>query len=502
MFNFLLSEAARLANAITIGKNRITDEQYIVNEINHFKVSQRRKEMLDGEKYYAGRHDILSRKRTVIGENGELEEVKNLPNNRIVDNQYKKMVDQKNNYLLGQPISVQCENEQYAKLLKQVFNKKFQRLMKAVGEDSLNCGIGWLFIHYNEHGEITFKRLKPFEVIPGWKDAEHTVLDYAIRIYEVIAYEGRQEKVIQKVEVYDDKGITFFELSDGGTLKPVEPFVQNYFTITDENGTETGYNWTKIPLIPFKYNTKEIPLIKMVKTLQDGLNTIESNFQNSMEEDTRNTILVLMNYDGQNLGEFRRNLAQYGAVKVRTVDGAGGDLKSLQVEVNSENYKAILEIFKKAIIENAMGYDAKDDRLAGNPNQMNIQSMYSDIDLDANNMETEYQASFEDLLWFINCHFANMGMGDFEGEEVNIIFNRDILISEGEVIDNCQKSVGVLSDETIIANHPWVDDPQAEMERLKKQKEENMEQYGLSFNPAVEDDGDGNNQETKEETDD
>ena len=495
MFNFLLSEAARLANAITIGKNRITDEQYIVNEINHFKVSQRRKQMVDGEKYYAGKHDILSRKRTVIGEKGELEEVTNLPNNRVVDNQYKKMVDQKNNYLLGQPISVQCKNESYAKLLKQVFNKKFQRLMKGIGEDSLNCGIGWMFVHYDEHGEFTLKRMKPFEIIPGWKDAEHTILDYAIRIYEVIVYEGHDEKVVQKVEVYDDKGITFFELTDGGKLEPVEPFVQNYFTIADEDGSETGYNWTKIPLIPFKYNNKEIPLIKMVKSLQDGLNVILSNFQNNMEEDARNTILILKNYDGQNLGEFRKNLAAVGAVKVRTVDGADGGVDKLTIEVNAENYKAIIEIFKKAIIENAMGYDAKDDRLAGNPNQMNIQSMYSDIDLDANNMETEYQAAMEDLLWFINCHFANMGMGDFEGEEVDVIFNRDILISEGEVIDNCQKSVGVLSDETIVANHPWVDDPQAELERLQKQREESVEQYGNAFNPNM-------NQEIKEDISD
>ena len=485
MFNFLLSEAARLANAVTIGKDRITDEQYILNEINQFKVSQRRKTMFDGEKYYAGVHDILFKKREIIGEKGELEEVKNLPNNRIVDNQYKKMVDQKNNYLLGQPISVRCENEQYAKLLKQVFNKKFQRLLKAVGEDSLNCGLGWLFVYYNEHGELSFKRLKPFEIIPGWKDSEHTVLDYAVRVYEVIVYEGRREKVVQKVEVYDDKGIHYFELTDGGSLKSVEPYFQNYFTITDDEGLETGYNWTKIPLIPWKYNTKEIPLIKMVKTLQDGLNIIESNFQNNMEEDVRNTILVLKNYDGQNLGEFRKNLAALGAVKVRTVDGADGGVDKLTIEVNAENYKAIIELFKKAIIENAMGYDAKDDRLAGNPNQMNIQSMYSDIDLDANNMETEFQASFEELLWFINCHFANNGLGDFEGEEVEVIFNRDILISEGEVIENVAKSVGVLSDETVISMHPWVDDPLAEMERLKKQKEENMEQYGLAFNPKT-----------------
>lgn len=484
MFDFLLSEAAKIAQAVTVGKDRITDEQYIVKEINTFKASKRRKDMLDGEKYYAGIHDILSRKRTVIGEDGELTEVKNLPNNRIVDNQYKKMVDQKTNYLLGQPITVHSDNDAYAKVLKQVFNKRFQRTLKSVGEDSLNCGIAWMFVYYDEQGEMAFKRIRPFEVIPGWHDSEHTKLDYAIRIYEVIVYEGKEEKVVEKVEVYDDKGINYFELQSG-VLKPVEPFFQNYITVTNEDGSEEGWNWTKIPLIPFKYNSKEIPLIKMVKSLQDGLNLIESNFQNSMEEDTRNTILVLMNYDGENLGEFRKNLAQYGAVKVRTVDGAGGDLKTLQVEVNSENYKAILEIFKKAIIENAMGYDAKDDRLAGNPNQMNIQSMYSDIDLDANNMETEYQASFEELLWFIDNHLSNIGSGDFEGEDVDIIFNRDMLISETEIIENCQRSMEILSDETIIAMHPWVDDPQAELERVQKQKEENMEEYGLAFNPAV-----------------
>lgn len=495
MFNLALSEAARLANVITLGAaNRLTDEEFIVNEINQFKMSRKRKEMLDGEKYYEGKHDILLRKRTVIGEGGELEEVTNLPNNKIVDNQYKKMVDQKNNYLLGQPFSIQCENEQYAKNLKQhVFNKKFFRLLKAIGEDFLNCGIAWAFAYYNEHGELTFRRIKPYEVIAGWKDAEHTQLDYIIRIYEVIAYEGKQQKVIQKVEVCDEQGMYFYELTDGGTLQSVEPYFRNYFTITDEDGTETGYNWTKIPFIPFKYNAKEIPLIRMVKSLQDGLNLIESNFQNNMEEDTRNTIIVLKNYDGQKLADFRKNLAQYGAVKVKTVDGADGGVDTLQIEVNAENYKAIIELFKKAIIENALCYDAKDDRLKGNPNQMNIQSMYSDIDLDANNIETELQASFEDLLWFINCHFANTGIGDFEGEEVEFIFNRDMLVSESEIIENVNKSTD-LSLETRLAQHPWVDDVGAEMDRISKERDEAMEQYGDAFNNvpnAAEDDIEG-----------
>lgn len=486
MFEFLSlrSDDDHINNILHEGNpDKVTDEEFIVLEIQRFKASKRRKEMIDGEKYHEGNHDILRRQRTIIGEDGKLTVVDNLPNNRIVDNQYGRMVDQKKNYLLGQPIVFKSDHEVYGKSLKKIFNKRFQRLIKNVGEDSLNCGIGWIMPFYNEHGEFTLKRFKPYEVIPGWADADHTSLDYVIRIYEVIAYEGKKEKIIEKVEVYDENGIYRFIL-DGGKLTPDDEPFSNYFTVIDQEGEdvmEQGWNWQKIPLIPWKYNAKEIPLIRKVKSLQDGLNMIISNFQNNMEEDARNTILILVNYDGENLGQFRKNLATYGAVKVKTVDGAAGDVRTMQVEVNADNYKVILEIFKKAIIENAKGYDAKDDRMAGNPNQMNIQSMYSDIDLDANEMETEYQASFEDLLWFVNVHLFNAGLGDFDEEEVEIIFNRDIMISESEVITNIKDSVGILSDETLISQHPWVDDPQAELDKIAAQKEKDLLEYQNAF---------------------
>ena len=218
------------------------------------------------------------------------------------------------------------------------------RLMKNLGKDSLNGGIGWLFPYYDEHGQFTFTKFKPYEIIPFWQDTDHTILECAIRLYDVVWYDKYgNEKIIQKVEVYDKKGIRYYVLSDSGKLQPEEPFFKTYMTMVDNDGNEEPLNWTKIPLIPFKRNAEEIPLIKDVKSLQDGLNTIESNFQDNMEEDTRNTIIVLVNYDGENLGEFRRNLATYGAVKVKTVDGAAGDLKTLQVEVNSENYKVYVD---------------------------------------------------------------------------------------------------------------------------------------------------------------
>lgn len=120
----------------------------------------------------------------------------------------------------------------------------------------------------------------------------------------------------------------------------------------------------------------------------------------------------------------------------------------------------------------------------GEPNQMNIQSMYNDIDLDANEMETEFQAAFEELLWFVNAHFANNGYGDFSAAEVNIIFNRDMMMNESEVIDNCSKSVGILSNETIISQHPWINDVDREKQRIKDEKQEAVDDYTNAFNPV------------------
>ena len=438
---------------------RLTDIEFIEDEIKQFLMSERRQEMINGEKYFHGKHDILRHKRQMIGNGGKLEEVDNLPNNRIVDNQYKKMVNQKTNYILGKPITIQAENAEYADRLTEIFNRTFARLLKNIGKDSYNCGIGWLFVYYSISGDLSFRRFKPYEIIPGWKDEEHTELDYAIRIYDIVEYEGKVANYEQKVEIYHACGIS--RLDFDGTrliLKSDEP----YFTYRGK-----GYNWIKVPLIPFKTNDNEIPLLRNVKSLQDGLNLILSNFQNNMEEDTRNTILVVVNYDGENLGEFRKNLSTFGAVKVRSTDSGAGDVRSLKVEVNSENYRAIIDIFKKAIVENAMGYDAKCDLMGRSANQMNIRSMYSYIDLDANEMETEFQASLETLTEFIKFHTANFDKCSYENEKAEFIFNRDMLMNETDIINNIRQSVGILSNKTLIAQHPWVNDIQTELMRLK-----------------------------------
>lgn len=429
--------------------------------IKKFKRSKTREDMLNSVNYYNGEHDVLKKRRLILGDNGDLVEVANLENNKIVDNQFKKLVDQKTNYLFGKPLTFYSPNKMYLHEIKNVFDKKFFKDFNYLGQDVLICGIGWLYAYYDEQGRFNFKRFNPIEICPVWKDNEHTELSYAIRIYEVSVFDGNKYDNIEKVEVYDQSGISFFCYKDE-RLVPETPFEKTYLQFEGES-----FNWLNIPLVPFKLN-HEKPLLNDVKTLQDGINSILSNFQDAMAENMRNTILVLVNYDGENLGEFRRNLATYGAIKVRSEQGETGDVKSLQVEVNSENYTCILNLLKKAIIENGRGFDAKDDRMGTSPNQMNIQSMYSDIDLDANSLELEFAASLDYLFNFLNIHLLNCGLGDFTNEKIDFIFNRDMLINTSELIAEIKNSVGIVSMETLIAKHPFVLDYEFEIKKLEQ----------------------------------
>lgn len=473
MFGFGKKINGSMGDIILSGNGgSMTEIEFLEKEIERWRFSPVRQMMITGQLYYEGEQDIFSRKRTAIGQGGRLEEIENLPNNHVVDNQYAKLVNQKADYLLGQPFVIRGDNPEYVKLLKKVFNKSFMKALKNVGKGALNWGIAWIYPYLDFNEGIRFKIIPGYEILPFWSDSEHTRLDKAVRVYKVCGYEGKKPMTVEKAEVYTPEGVERFVLEKGRLIPDTlggERF--SYLSEGDsDNRGRLGYG--RVPLIPVKYNECEIPLIKRVKSLQDGINALLSDFQNNMQEDPRNTILILKNYDGTNLGEFRKNLALYGAVKVRSDSDSQGGVEALEVKVNAENYKAVLELFKQAIIENGMGFNNTVLRSSGNsfanPNQLNIKSMYTDIDLDANEMEMELQGAFEELLYFINGYFLFMGFGNFDSEEIEIIFNRDMLVNESEAIDNCIKSLDLLSRETVVAQHPWVDEPFREMERMEK----------------------------------
>ena len=74
------------------------------------------------------------------------------------------------------------------------------------------------------------------------------------------------------------------------------------------------------------------------------------------------------------------------------------------------------------------------------------------------------------LFHFVRVWAQLAGRGDFSGEGAAIILNRDILINEAEAIEGCLQSENILSKQTILENHPWVQSAREEEKRLLEQK--------------------------------
>lgn len=441
----------------------------IINKIlNDYRSSKDYEEIVTSYEYYNNKQEILYKKRLGIGEvKGTREVIENLPNNKIMRNQYAVLVDQKKNYLLTRPIGVSSENKSYQeKLQQELFDFKFHKLIKSVGRDSLLANMGYIYPYIDKEGDFKLMKFDPLEIIPIWEDKLHTWLQGFIRFYKTVDYEDHETEI---VEYYHMWGIDRYEEVNGElVLREQEP----YFMIGDEIG-----NWGRIPLIYFRMDEQEQPLLNRVKALQDAINSILSRFMDTMDEDSRNTILVLKNIGGHNeqdLKRIRREINRSGIIAFSSNPQTGNaDVSTLSVDINIANYETVLEILIRSLIEVGRGVDTNSELFQKAVNQMTIQSLYTNIDLDANEMETEYKVSLDILLYFYNFYKG------YDHQDVKFNFDRNILINETATIENAQRSIGVISNRTIMRNHPWVEDIAEEEKQVAKEMKEESDYDGV-----------------------
>ena len=444
----------------------ISEQQFVQAEYEKFLYSKKRRKMLLSRQYYLGnqqepKHLVYTAEDTMQDASGII------PNNKIINNLFDDLVDQKTNYLLSQQIDTQTDDDID---VTEYFNPSFQNLLKELGKDVYQCSIGYLHPYIDEQGNLSFKRFKPENVIPFWHDEAHKQLDAFIHFYDVEIYQSPSITTTEThVEYYLPEGVHYYIYSNGQLAPDTSKLNTAYIHKND-----ISYNWTSVPLIWFKPNSDETFLLDRIKTLQDALNQMISNFANVMSQDVHNTILVLKGYDGTNLEEFRHNLAKHGVIKISSTPEVQGDVEALNVNVDATNYTTIIKELERAIITNGRGFDAKDDRMANNPNQMNINSMYSDIDLDANDLEAEFQASLHHLVDFINAYRSLNSLPIITS--INFIFNRDLPVNQQDTINAIKDSVGILSERTLVANHPFTINVDEELEQIKKERQETLNQ--------------------------
>ena len=445
------------------------NKKVLLDYINDFRSSKERHWMLTGERYFNAEPDINQRQ-MIRYENEKPVIDTTKVNNRLSHPSYTKMVNEKVNYLLTKDYTMVCENDVYIKQIKDVLGHRFKNTLKKLGYQASNKGIAWLHV-YIENGAFKTLVLPSEQIIPVWADDAHEELLSVIRFYDERIYDMGERKTITKVEHYHAGGIDFYRLESDRLVDDMES-VSHY----EVDGV--GYNWGRVPFIPFKNNMHEIADIKLVKALVDSYDLSRSELANFIEE-VRSLIYVLKGYGGESMSDFMRDLTYYRAISIDDPDSGGVDVLNPTMDV--EAIRVHYEQLKRDLMDLGMSVNKDLDKIGSSPSGVALKFLYSGLDLKCNDIESEFKVGFEELLFFVNAYLRLTGQSVDE-TYVELIFNRDITINEMESVEMCVQSKGVVSDETIIANHPWTTDVESELAKVKAQNEENLQREQEAFN--------------------
>lgn len=473
------------AGIMTIQQHDLRDVQ-ITSLITEWFASDERKLMLTGEQYYEVDNDILERKIAKTINNVEIEETYKA-NNRLAHAKYKNLVDEKVTYLLSADYALDCpDNEEYSQKLREELGKHFSYKLMGLGYEASNKGIGWLQTYIDEQGAFQTMIIPAEQCIPIWSDASHTKLNAMIRVYNVTKWDkDGKKKVLTYVEHWTPEDVTTGQLNNGRFFIPDTDGAKGHFVRTGING-DVYESWGRVPFVPFKNNRKELPDIKFIKTLVDNYDITRSDAANYLEE-VKNLIFVLKGYGGEDIADFMAKINLYRAIIIDDPEHGGVDTLNPSVDIAA--LKDHYDQLKKDIVEDGQGLNHDLSRFSSAPSGVTLSFLFRGLDLKCNALEVEFKMGFEQLLYFVNRYWEITGEPTFEDVPIDIIFNREAEIDESEVIDNCEKSHGVISKRTVLLNHPWVDDVDSELEQIKQEEEDDEDPKYEHKVPIGNDDG-------------
>ncbi len=442
--------------------------------------------------YYFNENDITARN---AGESKTNEEGKDDPlrsaDNRVSNNFHQILIDQKADYVASSAPIIDVEDD---KLNDKIADKLGDRLGSTLNQlvvDASLAGVAWLHVWHDADNELKYAVIPPDQVTPIYSDDADPVLLAVRRTYNQLDPDtGKQYSVH---EYWTDKDVTAFK-SERNTYSDLQA-IDNRFTIYDASsgddiGTSSVYqhNMGVVPFIPFKNNKFETPDLDKYKGLIDVYDKVYNGFVNDVD-DVQQVILVLTNYGGANLDQFKHDLKNAKAIKLNSIgpgDKSGVDKLTIDIPVEARN-SLLEQTFEKIFV---FGQGVNPTKLeAGNNTGVAIKMMYSNLELKVSTVQTWFENGLAELVRII---MRDLKVTDADKRSINQTWTRASIRNDVEQADIVSKLSDVTSRENTAKGNPLVNNWQEELELQDDDAEEKAQQPDpfANPNPLQEDDDD------------
>lgn len=400
------------------------------------------------KRYYDGEHDILQR---VPGDATR-------PNNRIITNFCSQIVDNYEGFICGKPITYSSLDDEDITDLLECFNQN-----DIVNSDSvflrngLKMGIAYQIVYMGKDNQPRFRNLDSESVIPVYSNTLDEELLYVIYYYALPNWNKDQTRTQYAIDVYDESNVYHYKS---------ESFFNN---ITNAGAPEPHY-FGRVPFTVFNLNEENTCIFENILTLQDAYNEVLSDHINDFESFC-DAYLVMKNVQAtaEDLAEMKKN-------RTILIDGED-DVSYLTKDTDTTAVENLLGTLKTNIHTISASPDFYSKEFNSGVNSgVSLQYKLIGFINSANNVEAQFRKAIQDRIDLINV-ISNLVDGDTYN--INIDFTENLPDNLTDIVDVVNGLRGLVSDETLLAQIPFVADVSEEIDRVKAENEANVSMYSF-----------------------
>ena len=267
------------------------------------------------------------------------------PNNKIVKNYCKTIVENFQGYLTGNPVNYAGTDGVDITPILDILNSN-----DVINEDSeflqegLVCGVAYELCYVNEDNERKFKGLDSLQVIPVYSNDLDEQLLYGIYFYPVQNWYDELAPQVWNVDVYTESHIFHYEATNDFnslSLLDIEP---HYFG--------------EVPIVVFDLNKTNTPIFEPIVSLQDAYNSLLSDEVNDFEAFV-DAYMVLKNVTAD-----AESLAEMKASRTILIDGES-DVSYLTKNISDTQIQNLLDNLNVSIhtVSNSPDFSSEQRRV-------------------------------------------------------------------------------------------------------------------------------------------
>ena len=373
------------------------------------------------------------------------------PNNKIANSYASYITDTLVGYFMGKPVSYNADDDKVLEELNMIFeyNDEADENIELAKNASI-YGVAYEMLYMSEE-EVRFKSLDPKQCIPIFDDTIDSNLLAFIRYYD--NYDVVQDKTITIIELITDTTITRYQCGNN----------YNDFTLLDSYKHYFGM----VPIAIFKNNEEELGDFETVISLIDAYDKLESDSLNDFEYFV-DAYLALYGFtaepeDIQQMKENRVLLMDEGtSAEWLTKNVSDTNIENIKNRIDADIHKFAKcpNMADKEFASNASGVAIK-FKLLGTENKVSIK-------------ERKFKRGLQQRLELLATINGVLSDG-FDWRSIDIVFSRNIPSNDTDIANMVNTLSGIVSEETLLAQLPFIENVQDEIERLDADREKNKE---------------------------